>query len=310
MTPDELNNECVDRLTAADLAGRVVVVGSGPSSPYVAPIGKLQESLCARCGISKNSGERFSAFSQRAHEGNASQYFSVLKETYGDTPHWSADVYQHLANIPFKGFATFNYDDQLPKAFRNRFPATAATHFSVYPPRNGQTYFAALELLSQPPRLMALHGYCDPDNDEWEKQIILRAPDYQQHYIDHPALLFEWWRNLLLSVPCIFVGTSLEEPGLYRVMEYLLPHSRDRLSNLDHLHLIDVQLDPVSLLYPARRKSLGEIDRVYFDRLDDRYSGLLKVLSHFSRLPTDRPSPRAPAPKPITALDTIDFDSL
>ena len=45
MTPEELNDRCIARLREADLAARVAVVGSGPSSPYMAPIGKLEEFL-------------------------------------------------------------------------------------------------------------------------------------------------------------------------------------------------------------------------------------------------------------------------
>ncbi len=310
MTPDELNGECISRLRSANLSGRVVIVGSGPSSEYIAPIARLQELLCTRCGILTVPSERFWAFSERAYLGNPDEYYRVIRETYGDPPHWSADIYQHLAAISFQGFATINYDPQLPKAFRNRYPEQFEACFSVYPPPNGQTYFNALELRGLPRKLIALHGYGDPENAQWERQIILRKQDYEEHYNPQGAALFDWWRTLLLSGPCIFVGTSLEEPGLFKVMQYLLRDSKDRLVELNHLHLINVEPHPDTHEYPPPKNSLSVIERVCYDPLDRRFTGLLQVLSHFSRLPIGHPSPRTPAPKPFALTDTIDFNSL
>ena len=53
---------------------------------------------------------------------------------------------------------------------------------------------------------------------------------------------------------------------------------------------------------------MSVIERVYYDRIDGRYTGLQQVLSRFSGLPTDRPSPQVPALKPITATDNFNFD--
>jgi hypothetical protein len=309
VTPDELNQKCIARLQNADLESRVAVVGSGPSSPYIARIEKLEQLLCARCGITKSPGEEFWVFSERAHSKNGSEYFRVVKETYGDTPHWTAHVYRHLANMPFRGFATFNYDDQLPTEFQSKYPTTYDKYFSVYPPRNGQTYSVPQEFLTPPPRLIAVHGYCDPLNRQWEKEVILRLEDYNTHYIKHPALLFDWWRDMLLSIPCLFIGTSLREPGLHRVMEYLLSGHYDRVANMGHLHLLDSRPDPITSNYNLPGKSLSVIEQVYFDPIDGHYTGLLKVLAPFSNLPIDRPSPRAPAPKPIMPTDSFDFTS-
>jgi len=307
VTPEELNDRCIARLNEADLESRIAVVGSGPSNPYIAPIGKLQELLAERCALDKDSEEPFWKFAERAHQANADEYFRVLRQTYEETPYWSADVYQHLIAMPFKAFATFNYDDQLPKAFRGRYSDNYAQFFSVYPPHDNRIYFSPPELLQSPPRLIALHGYCDPENHQWERQIILRTEDYNQHYGAHPALLFDWWRNMLMAAPCFFVGTSLYEPGLFRVIQYLLPGCRDHLEQLKHIHLVHMQAAQCREDAPPA-KSLTVIEQVYYDRIDGRYTGLQRVLSRFSGLPTDRPSPQVPALKPITATDNFNFD--
>jgi hypothetical protein len=308
VTADELNERCVALLKEADLGSRVAVVGSGPSNPYIAPIWRLKELLAERCALAKDSDEPFWNFAERAYSANADEYFHVLKETYEETPYWSADIYQHLIAMPFKAFATFNYDDQLPKAFRSRYRDKYAQFFSVYPPHDNGTYFSPPELLQSPPRLIALHGYCDPQNHEWEKQAILRTGDYNQHYGTHPALLFDWWRNMLMAAPCVFVGTSLTEPGLHRVIEYLVVRCRDHLEQLRHIHLVDMRAERYNEDDPPA-KSLTVIEQVYYDRIDARYTGLQRVLSKFSDLPTDRPSPQVPALKPITATDDFNFNA-
>ena len=308
MTPEEFNQQCIDRLAAANLSSCVAVIGSGPSSPFIARIETLEDSLCARCGVTKAADQEFWVFCEHAHASNKDEYFNVLRETYGNTPRWTAHAYRHLTSMPFRAFATFNYDDQLPYEFRYQHRRNSNTeHFSVYPPRPGQRYFVPQEFLSSTPRLIALHGYSDPDNPGWERQVILKSSDYNRHYIDPPAPLFGWWCEILLAMPCIFIGTSLREPGLYRVMEHLRTQDYSRIVNRGHIHLLDKKPDPVSGDYDVPGKSFGVIEQVYYDPLDQHYLGLLKVLEPFSNLAADRPSPRAPAPKPITATDTFDF---
>lgn len=308
MTPDEINQRCINSLEAADLSTRVVVVGSGPSSPYIAPIGELQKQLCAQCKISKKRTEEFWTFCERAYVSNPKAYFAVIRQAYGSTPHWAAKIYTHLVRIPFLGFATLNYDEQLPNEFRSQ---RAGAPFSVYPTLPGQRFPVPQEFLSPPPRLVALHGYRDDANAKWERQVILKVSDYNQHYVDPPAYLFDWWVSLLLAIPCIFIGTSLHEPGLYQVIKTILPQHRDLLTANNHLHLIGATKNPSTGRYDPPDKTLGIINQVLYHHDDVRFSGLLKVLSHFSGIPLGPPSPsQLPTPQRITASNPINFRSL
>ena len=147
---------------------------------------------------------------------------------------------------------------------------------------------------------------CDPENPGWEQQVILRADDYNHHYFTPPAVLFGWWCDMLLAAPCLFIGTSLTEPGLDAVAKYLLANYRDRLNELKHIHLVPAEAkDYEPPDNPGR--SLGIVEQVCYDRIDTRYSGLLRVLSKFSHVPVNRPSPRVPVLKPITLTDQPDF---
>lgn len=114
---------------------------------------------------------------------------------------------------------------------------------------------------------------------------------------------------MLLAAPCLFIGTSLAEPGLFRVIEYLLSSYRDTLDGLRHIHLVHVEAKDYEPPDQPGRSLLGIIEQVCYDRVDSRYSGLLDVLSEFSGLPTGRPTPRVPALKPITPSDKFDFTS-
>ena len=117
MTSEKINHVCIERLRAANLTGRVAVVGSGLSIPHIASISKLEKKLSNRCRLAQRSPEQFFwNYAEDAHEKNRDEYYKVIRETYGDTLRWTADAYEHLVHVRFMGLATLNYDPQLPKA--------------------------------------------------------------------------------------------------------------------------------------------------------------------------------------------------
>lgn len=308
MTPADLNTICVESLTSLDLSEYVVVVGSGPSSPYIAPSGVLQESLCKRCGIERKGDEMFWALAQRAFDASAADYHQVILDHYDALPYWQSKTYTHIANIPFRGFITFNYDDQLPSACQQVMGTLFREGFTVYPPRSGQTFADASDFVGVHRQVFPLHGYRDHQNPEWHKQIILKTSDYDHHYSNPISNhLFKFWKNLLVFTPCLFVGTSLEEPGLLKVIEDLRSRNPEALIKNRHIHLVTSEQDPSTQLYPEPKRSLGAIEQLRYDRLDRRYSGLIQVLGALSGLPTESPSPQAPAPTPISATENFNF---
>lgn len=307
MTPQEFNDRCIELLHDARLEDRIAVIGSGPSSPYIAPIKTLQQQLCDSCGISTIPNEEFWALAERAHSNSPGDYFRVIRTTYGDTPHWQARTYDHIARLPVRGWATFNYDEQLPRACFDAYGNPFSRSFSVYPAIDNQTYASPQELLGSQRKLIALHGYCNDDNPEWEKQVILRTGDYNHHYIDNPAPLFTWWRDMLLTAPCIFIGTSLKEPGLHRAIEHLMAEHRDRLIAMNHIHLLDNRPDPKTGAYSIPGMSLFVINQIHYDPVDSRFSGLIRILSEFSGLSYDRPMPGCTGPEPIKPTDTFSY---
>ena len=104
---------------------------------------------------------------KEAYKKNQSEYYSVIRETYGDTLRWTADAYEHLVYVRFLGMATLNYDPQLPKALLRH---DSGAFFSVYPSHDGAPPPSPLEFSKSKRRLMALHGYADPKNKQWKKK--------------------------------------------------------------------------------------------------------------------------------------------
>ena len=131
-----------------------------------------------------------------------------------------------------------------------------------------------------------------------EKEVILKSSDYDKHYLHSPGTLRLWWSTLLLSTPCIFIGTTLQEPGLLAVIKSMLPDQRDRLIAVNHLHLVATK--DTSSMHSARFSSttLGIIEQVLYHPVDDDYAGLLQVLSPFSGISLEPPSPRTSCTRP------------
>jgi hypothetical protein len=310
LTASEFNKRGIAELETASFRNRIVVIGSGPSSPYIAPVTAFSSELETHCGIVKGVDDYFWDFCERACSANPTAYYDVVSRCYGTgVPHWDARAYAHLLGIGFKSYVTLNYDDQLPRAFRDAHPDDFGDLFSVYPPRDGLQAAQPCDLCGHKRRLVAVHGYSDRANPDWARQIILKTSDYDLHYTSpgKNRFLYNWWKNLLTAHPCAFVGTSLREPGLSRVVEDLIKDGNTAFEQLDHIHLIDFPrlVDPP--YYGPAGRTLRAFKQIPFDKLDSRFSGLLDILSHFSNIPIDSPSPGMAAPKPITVGDKYDF---
>lgn len=306
MTPDEYNNDCIQALKAANLSDYIAVVGSGLSSPYIAPVGTLKRKLSEACGIEPLEGEHLWVFCQRAHDANPDAYVQVLQDSYSGTPYWDALVYRYLINMPFRGFATLNYDRQLPSAFAERYPDDCNERFSVYPPSNNG-YFQATQLIADEPRLIAIHGFADPNDPKWADRVILKTDDYNAHYTGTNPPLIGWWQTLLATNPCIFIGTSLKEPGIELALKDASTALREAIAAKRHLHLLPCERSPGHPHYPIPGHSFFAIRQTYYDKKDERHTGLIDVLSAFSGFRSITPSPRSTSIPGLSATSDHHF---
>lgn len=97
MTPEELNQACVAQLQSLDLSEYVVFVGSGPSSPYIAPSVTVQDHLCSRCKITKDGTRPIWKLAQKAYEADEKEYYAAIRESYDRPSYWQSRTYTHIA---------------------------------------------------------------------------------------------------------------------------------------------------------------------------------------------------------------------
>jgi hypothetical protein len=138
----------------------------------------------------------------------------------------------------------------LPTAFRRLYKADFDQRFRVYPTRGTEKFWEPGDLFPQKQRLVAIHGYKNDKDAVWFKRLILNVSDYNKYYGDgkqsdghqtHPYL-YSWWHALLTSRPCVFIGTSLREPGLRCVVEDLIKEANPYLL-LSQLHRRQMPLE-------------------------------------------------------------------
>jgi hypothetical protein len=312
----EFNEDCFRQLEKAKFQDRIAIIGSGPSSPIIAPLKELISQLTISCAVPPQGPEEyFWNFCERAHDANQDAYFDVIKGCYDDAPHLDVLVYKQLLNINFKSYVTLNYDYLLPSAFKEYHGESYRELFSVYPPRivkpeEKKPKVALPGELLHKRRLVAIHGFCDDKNPNWPREVILKRSDYNKHYFrpETNQYLCGWWTNLLTLHPCVFIGTSLEEPGLCKVVNDLMNDKNTFFLDHDHIHLKDVWQSTDAPYYAQPQKSLNVFRQIRFDPINKRFKGLINVLSKFSNIDAGNPSPGTYAPDEISVTDKFPFN--
>lgn len=313
VTPEEFNAQCVNTLRSSKVGegDYVVVVGAGPSSPLIPAGTKLREEMARACSIENPPNKPFWDFFEEAKKNKPQEYCRVIEATFNDPPFWSSDAYDLITRIRFKSIITTNYDQYLPKAFQNTEGRGWNERFCIYPPRKGadSTGVATALDIEDQKCLIAIHGYCDSSRSGWPMDsIILAKSDYILHYFDPQSAyyLHSWWKEILGRFNCIFIGSSLVEPGISHVFRTLVRDKFFERKSRRHIHLVDthpvVNTIDESSSYPEPEILFGVVQQVFYDPKKS-YVGLLDVLSGFSDIPictTFEPKMKAPS---ITDFD-------
>jgi hypothetical protein len=276
-------------LKQLSFADYVAVVGSGLSHDIAVDLDKLIATMERVSGIPRAKGESGQdepqwLFFDRIYNWNARAYYEMLKESFGTTRPFEGLAYKQIVRIRFKSFVTLNFDDLLPRAFAdlNSGHSKADCPFTVY---NGKdAIFLPSDFSVSRQCLVAVHG-CKNKAVDWNERLILRWKDYTDHYCGdgkaQQTFLYMWWYWLLTTCPCIFIGTSLREPGLDVVIRDILQRSRDSFERQRHIHLVAVDRRPEPPFYPEQCQQPHEgIANVLYDKIDQDHRGLVDVLSH------------------------------
>lgn len=296
----------------------VVVVGAGLSLPIVTSVSGITEKLQDRSGIVCDESEHLWDYCERVYDHLRNRrpnceddYYDVVRECFEVAPPWSADAYRYLVEIGFRSFVTFNYDRQLPLAFLDKYPGDFPDRFRIYRPALGNHIFPPGLLFSGEQRLVAVHGCADTKTNGWERHLVLRRSDYDLHYTGSSPILFEWWQTLLISTPCIFIGTKLHEPGIEQVLKHSPPDYLEAIKKLNHLHLLDQYGNGDPPVWSKPGISLSFAKQVFYDPIDPKYHyGLIDILKALSGKPRDLPSPRSSSIPALSATDNHNFPNV
>jgi hypothetical protein len=299
---DELNAGCIETLKRRGVTdGRfVIVVGAGVSIPLI-PSGRgLREIMAEKCGIADDNEEYYWEFFQRAKDFNPNAYRRTIIETFCDIPEWHPEACRQIVQLPSQSIITLNYDDHLQDAFSQKFGMGWEERFAVYPVQDKKRWVGGYEL-EHTFHLLAAHGYrvrdtnaAIPDyNATWpDDGIILTTEQFKEHYFDRNRnhALFHWWSDLFCRFSCIFIGSSLQEPGIEAVITALdTSRNPSFLANkriqLQHVKPLDAQTaHGTQIVYPPPRSPLTSVEQVLFDPKQG-FRGLLEILSGLTGQP-------------------------
>jgi hypothetical protein len=272
------NVDCVEALRALPLRDMIVVAGSGLSAPGCCMSSELVDALVAACHCPPPTDwNRLDPFYQSAYDTEAGQYYATLRDKF--SPPFVADprIYSLLAAVEFRAYITWDYDNLFPQAMlKSR--GSLDGQFTYYPQ---QQMFFPYDLHSQ--RLVAAHGYVDVNAPDWERTLVLKTSDYEAAYtlnrnVDGTGGLLGWWCQILSTVSCLFIGTSLNEPGISSAIDYLIKDSNVPFRGQQHVCLIPLELEfPKHEHAPVFDPLFKTIRTLPYHPEDERHRGLLRV---------------------------------
>lgn len=166
------NAQCVELLKHLPLQEMIIVTGAGPSSPGCCTTKELVDAVAAACRIpSPPDLTQLAEFYQSAHDANADHYYATIKDKFSPPFVAEPKLYRLLVAVGFRGYITFDYEDLLPQAMlKSR--GSLDGQFTYYPQPK---MFRPYDLHSQ--RLVAIHGFADPNALEWEKKLVLKTAE-------------------------------------------------------------------------------------------------------------------------------------
>lgn len=301
---DELNNRCIEYLKQKGVLNGsfILVVGAGISIPLM-PSGKgLRKSMAEACGIPDDDTIPFWDFFDPIKKQFPQIFRETIIKTFCDAPEWHSESCHHIVSIPSASIVTLNYDDHLQDAFSRKFGSGWDTRFAIYPTQKEKTFAWPADFVHTP-HLLAAHGYRvkDDTNPEldlsatWpDDGIILTRSQYEEHYFGKHHYLFHWWKEVLCRFPCLFIATSLEEPGISEVINRLAEEknpqflAQTRIQLQDVRPMKDISGRNASILYPEPTSPLPTVQQFVYDPKPG-YRGLLQVLSSLSGEPLRGP---------------------
>ena len=204
------------------------------------------------------------------------QYFAIFGTQFGPKPDRCTEQQKKLLRLPFKGFVTTNYEESLEQAAHDSGETRRDCSVVIKPDADHHLvsrFLLGLDDKNEPRRIAHLHGIHTETRD-----IIFTRSDYEHAYGAVERGLWTLHRKLLWALLAtrrlVFIGTSLDDPYLNRLLEMV---AGDLWNWGQTIHYLVSPLDERTI---ARQQS--DQDRfskygicvVYFDNFDGTYRGL------------------------------------
>lgn len=278
----------------------VVFIGSGPSTghakdfyPSWSDLVKTIAHACLEKLPFDNKSDEWRDASvlqqvaQDAYDKNYVEYEATLRRTFVKPVMSMRRVFPYLLRMRFKSYVTSNFDPLLKVA--NDEQETEQKTLYRYPDvinkaaevstTGGIFYIHGL----------ACEGYFDPDC------LILKKSDFENAYDTRNGVLWLFWESMLRGNDVVFIGTELSDPYIDPIFEkhrLIIESVRQRYSIHQPICMALFATDKYqktsyekteNLPDPVESKATEMKDKgivpVFYDRIDDSYSGLLEVLS-------------------------------
>jgi hypothetical protein len=270
------NATCVQTLRQLPLGEMILVTGAGLSTPGCCEADELAEAIVGACHCAApNEFKHRHEFFQAAHDASPDAYYATIRDKFSPPFAAAPRIYSALIASNFRAYINLNYDRLLLDAMI----ASRGGINGKFTPYPNPDMFKPWALHSQ--RIVAIHGFADGQRIGWERELILKREDYEVAYTNHQNAdgtggLLDWWCDLLSKYRCLFIGTSLDEPGIQSAVNSLLRESG--LSQQGHVILVQMaESAPKDIAPPEMEPLLQTIQRVPYHPEDKRHRGLLRI---------------------------------
>ena len=257
-------------------------LGSGLSRPagYV-DWKTLTERLATSClgSLDLVNGDllakRFPDAADTCYDAAPQKYRSTLREEFGGRVVTRRLAYEYLLELPFSGYVTTNFDPLLQYEARRR---PGDFELVVYPLlRRPRTPSRPVYYIHG----LATHG--KPDSKDW---LVLRKADFERAY-NELRVVPSWSQSELLDQHVLFISSGLAEEELLETLRHTKSvlaaiRSAEPGASIPELHALSASRPTDSErsrdIQRERWHQLGIDNVMFYDQVDDRYSGLESLL--------------------------------
>lgn len=188
------------------------------------------------------------------------RYADIMRETFGPREGVVGSIHD-LVGLPFTHILTSNYDPSLELAFtQSQLPFCS---LCLCDDAAAGDFLRRLRERIEPRCVLHLHGVWDRP-----QTIILTENDYAQLY--DRATITTFWSAVTTLHSCVFFGFSFLDNDL---VGQFWNRARRQMRDLNHYAVVRIEKSESEAAARTFHKEKYGIEPVFFDKLDDRFTG-------------------------------------